>query len=108
MQRFGAVLFLDVMPNHWNTAVSTKHDGAPPTATRQRWATQAPPCRLGFVIFLLANAVLFIRPSDLFESLRDLPIYNYFIIAAALASIPVIAPQFSSRAFKSQPAIFCV
>ena len=55
----------------------------------QRAAAAAPSCALGFVFFLLVNAVLFIRPAELVPSLEDLPVYELLIVTCLLLSLPV-------------------
>src|SRR5687768_14057786 len=63
---------------------------------------------LGFKLFLLLNAVLFIRPAELLPSLEGLPIYNVVMVACVLASLPVLLRQLSWSHLRSQPGVLCV
>src|SRR5687767_7736029 len=72
----------------------------PQTAVRQEPARElaaVPPkaagSTLGFVLFLLVNAVLFIRPAEVFPSLQALPIYEVLILGALVTSLPVVIRQ---------------
>lgn len=67
-----------------------------------------PRCRLGFFLFLLVNATLFIRPAEIFAPLEAWPIYNYVIIAALLASLPVVLPELSFKSLSERPWTLCV
>lgn len=51
--------------------------------------------RAGFVLFILVNAALFIRPADAMTSLEGLPLYEALIVSCLLVSLPAIAGQFA-------------
>src|SRR5690349_2170625 len=65
-------------------------------------------CGIGFALFLLLNAVLFIRPAEIFPSLLGLPIYEVVIVACIAASWPVIVEQLSPAAIAARPGTLFV
>jgi O-antigen ligase len=64
--------------------------------------------RLAFALFLLLNAVLFIRPAELFTAFEGLPIYNVVMVACILTGLPQLLKQLSWSNFRSNPTVFCV
>jgi O-antigen ligase len=75
-------------------------EAAPAAAAGQR-ASGA--CKAGFVLFILVNAVLFIRPADLLPSLEGAPFYEILIVLAALASLPVLIDQLTQARLLARP-----
>lgn len=65
-------------------------------------------CRLGFALFILVNAALFVRPADIVEGWEGLQIYQYLIIACLLASLPVVIPQLKWSSLRKNPITLCV
>jgi putative inorganic carbon (HCO3(-)) transporter len=63
---------------------------------------------VAFVLFLLVNAALFIRPGELFQDWADVPVYQMLIICCALAALPAIADQLRPSALRVQPITVCV
>src|ERR1051325_270562 len=61
-----------------------------------------------FFLFILANALLFIRPSELIPELHAVEIYRYFIVACLAVSLPVVAGQMSLRHAGVPPIVTCV
>jgi hypothetical protein len=61
-----------------------------------------------FFLFLLANAMLFIRPSELVAELAAVEIYRWFILACLLVSLPAAIKQFSLRFPGVPPVVSCV
>jgi O-antigen ligase len=73
--------------------------GATPTASNP----------LAFGLFLLLNAVLFVRPSELVPDLETVPIYQIVILACLAASLPtVLFSVLSARSLTEQPITLCV
>jgi O-antigen ligase len=73
--------------------------GATPTASNP----------LAFGLFLLLNAVLFVRPSELVPDLATVPIYQIVILACLAASLPtVLFSVLSARSLTEQPITLCV
>jgi len=61
-----------------------------------------------FFLFILANALLFIRPSELIPELYAVEIYRYFILACLAVSLPVVLQQFVTRFAGVPPIAACV
>ena len=62
----------------------------------------------GYVLLLLAHASMFLRPSELFPSVAELPFFQIFIVGALLSALPVLGQQLSSRSLRSNPGVLCV
>jgi O-antigen ligase len=63
---------------------------------------------VGFFLFLLLNATLFIRPAEIVPALLEQPIYLVLILTcAAVVFIPVIS-QLSIEALRRRPITVCV
>src|SRR5947209_564283 len=70
---------------------------APPLA-------QAPPRdSVGFALFLVLNATLFVRPAEVVPALLGWEIYQALILLCLLASFPAILAQLQARALESRP-----
>ncbi|MEO6807848.1 MAG: O-antigen ligase family protein, partial [Isosphaeraceae bacterium] len=61
-----------------------------------------------FLLFILVNAALFIRPSEVVEALRAVPVYNILILLCLAASIGPILALTSDRGPRREPSILCV
>lgn len=61
-----------------------------------------------FGLFLLVNAMLFIRPAEFQPALLGLPIYEVCILACLAVSYPVLAAQMTPRALAVRPINACV
>ena len=57
---------------------------------------------------LLANAMLFIRPSELIPELYAVEIYRYVILACLAVSLPLVVQQFAVRYAGVPPIVTCV
>jgi putative inorganic carbon (hco3(-)) transporter len=66
------------------------------------------PSPLGFLLFILVNAVLFIRPAEIIPELKDWPIYEVLIVACLMVSLPAILRRLQPRALAAQPITICV
>ncbi|HEX8523945.1 MAG TPA: O-antigen ligase family protein [Tepidisphaeraceae bacterium] len=82
----------------------TLRAGAPAGAVAR--AVTAPGSNLAFKIFILVNAALFVRPSDLLGS--DLPIYKMLIVLCLAMTFTPIYRALSLKNLKSWPISFCV
>src|ERR1700747_2754991 len=58
---------------------------------------------MGFFLFLLVNATLFIRPSEILPELATLRIYEALILACFAVSFPTVLEQFSGKALATRP-----
>jgi O-antigen ligase len=74
---------------------------AAPPAPRPRHA-------LGFALFLLLNAVLFLRPAETIPALAGLEIYLVVILACLAASFPAVLEQFRPSELERRPITVCV
>ncbi len=61
-----------------------------------------------FFLFLLANALLYIRPSELIADLAAVEIYRWFILACLAVSLPAVVQQLSRRFPGVPPIVTCV
>jgi hypothetical protein len=59
------------------------------------------------VLFLVLNAVLFIRPADLIAEIGDWPLYEVLILATLALSLPAIRQQFGARDKALKPINVC-
>lgn len=61
-----------------------------------------------FFLFIIANALLFIRPSELVADLAAIEIYRWFILACLAVSVPVVFQQITTRYPGVPPIVACV
>jgi O-antigen ligase len=73
-----------------------------------RARTAAPGYGLGFVLFLVVNATLFVRPAEIVPALLGLEIYLVLILACFAVSFPAVLEQLTGRALESRPVTVCV
>jgi O-antigen ligase len=75
-------------------------------------STAAPPAapgyRVGFFLFLLVNAALFVRPADVVRDLQGWEIYQYLILACFAFSCPAVLASLSPSKLESRPIDLCV
>jgi O-antigen ligase len=71
-------------------------------------AQRSPGYTLGFALFLLVNVILFVRPSELFASLAEVPIYEIVIVPCLVFSLPVVLEQLWPGTLAERPVTFCV
>jgi hypothetical protein len=63
---------------------------------------------LAFVLFLLLNATLFLRPAEIIPALMDKPIYEVLILGSLVAAFPRVLEQLSARSLIDRPISACV
>jgi hypothetical protein len=63
---------------------------------------------MAYLLFLLANAALFVRPAELFPALGDVQLYLYFIIAAIMCGASGIENQLRATTPVQQPINLCM
>ena len=63
---------------------------------------------LGFALFVLVNAALFVRPGEIVPALLGWEIYQACIIACLLFSFPTVLEQFWPSSLERQPITVCV
>jgi O-antigen ligase len=61
-----------------------------------------------FFLFILVNATLFIRPSELIPELAEIPIYNILIVLNLAVAFPNLVNQFQPGRFAREPVTACV
>jgi putative inorganic carbon (hco3(-)) transporter len=61
-----------------------------------------------FCLFLVLNAVLFVRPTELMGATEVFPVYQIVMACCALAALPVLSRQLAPAAIAARPASFCV
>src|SRR5258708_6048859 len=81
----------------WSSTTSSQV--APRRKTRLRGA---------FVLFVLLNASLFIRPADILPALEGAPIYQVLIIACLFLAMKAVGAQLRSRDLRGRPISVCV
>ena len=58
---------------------------------------------MDFALFILLNAILFIRPSDIVPDLAAVPVYEIVILLCIAVSLPKIVAQLSLKSLQSRP-----
>jgi O-antigen ligase len=74
---------------------------ADPAAARPRHA-------LGFLLFLVVNAALFVRPAEVVPALVGWNIYEFLILACLAASFPAVLEQFRAKSLEDRPVTVCL
>src|SRR2546430_8464131 len=64
--------------------------------------------KIGFFLFILVNAALFLRPSELFPDLGEAPIYEVIIITCLVFSCGAILKLLQPAKLLDQPITLCV
>jgi hypothetical protein len=63
---------------------------------------------MAYPLFILVNAVLFIRPAEIFPGVEGAPIYQASILACLAVAFPRVASQLSFGALSRRPVTFCI
>jgi hypothetical protein len=63
---------------------------------------------MSFVLFLLVNATLFIRPAEIVPALLGVKIYEALILTCIVAAAPEILAYLTRRSLDAQPVTLCV
>lgn len=71
-------------------------------------SVSAPRYALGFGLFILLNAALFLRPAEIVPGMVGLEIYLVIILACCAFSIPAVFEQLTARSLESRPITVCV
>jgi len=84
--------------------------GSPPPAVRAAAEQGAPPesGTAPWVLFILLNATLFLRPAEIVPQLAGLPIYECVILGCLALSLPAVLRQLKYRALVASPITLCV
>jgi O-antigen ligase len=62
---------------------------------------------LGFFLFILLNATMFVRPQELFTALGELPIYNAIMLACLAVSALAVCGQLTPDSLSKNPINAC-
>jgi putative inorganic carbon (hco3(-)) transporter len=62
---------------------------------------------LRFALFVLVNAMLYIRPAEFHPALLELPVYEVCILACLTASYPALLALMSPSALAERPIVAC-
>ena len=63
---------------------------------------------MDFILFLLVNLTLFVRPGEIIPGLEGLPIYNYLILATLASALPQVAEHLRPERLAREPITACV
>jgi hypothetical protein len=63
---------------------------------------------VAFALFIILNAVLFVRPAEIVQPLEGLPIYELLILACFVAAGGRLLRQFSFESLTTRPVAVCV
>jgi O-antigen ligase len=77
-----------------------------PALARPRAAVA--PCWAGFVLFMVANFLLIVRPTELVPALLGLELYQATILLCLAASFPVVVEQLQPRRLEREPLTVCL
>jgi hypothetical protein len=61
-----------------------------------------------FFLFVILNGVLFLRPTELVEPLREVPLYAITLLCCLAVSAPVLLEQLTTRSLRTNPTTVCV
>jgi hypothetical protein len=61
-----------------------------------------------FGLFILVNALLFVRPGDMIPDMADVQLYQYAILVCLLVSLPNVLTMLSQLAPVVRPILLCV
>ena len=64
--------------------------------------------RMGFFLFLMVNALLFIRPGDMYPALRALHLYELSMLGCLAICLPWMLPQFKTASLRARPITACI
>jgi hypothetical protein len=81
---------------------------APLVADRLSRPEVPPRYSLGFLLFLVVNAMLFVRPAEIVPALLGWQIYLVSILLCLALSFPAVLEQLQFRLLASQPISLCV
>jgi hypothetical protein len=63
---------------------------------------------VGFALFLLVNALLLLRPVEVFPALGELHLYEVAIVACFILSLPRLIGELGGRGLASDPRFLCM
>jgi hypothetical protein len=63
---------------------------------------------MDFLLFLLVNAALFIRPAEVIPGMQDIELYKLLIIPCLVVALPAVLEQFQADKLAARPLTVCV
>src|SRR5262245_35168337 len=63
---------------------------------------------MSYFLFLLVNAVLFLRPAEIFPEVRSISFYEYLILGCLVFALPEVLRTLFAQPLDSQPITMCV
>src|SRR5262245_23650106 len=83
---------------------------APPLPGPAPAATPAAPPhnRVGFFLFLLVNAVVFVRPAEVFVAVLEERVYLILILACLVCSLPAFLVRLTRGLGREHPITLCL
>jgi hypothetical protein len=63
---------------------------------------------MAYFLFLLVNAALFLRPTELIPQLEDKPLYEMFIVPCLVIALPRVVSQLTPQSLYENPITACV
>ena len=63
---------------------------------------------MGFLLFLLLNVILFVRPTELVPELENVRAYEFLTVLCLAVAAPGVAHQFSPRMLQDRPITLCL
>jgi O-antigen ligase len=79
---------------------------APPGVSRKSAAASRH--AVGFLLFILLNAVLFVRAGEIVPGAEGWHIYECLILACFAVSFPAVLAQFTAKSLEERPITVCV
>lgn len=80
----------------------------PASGSRPAWGPLPAPYGPAFLVFLVLNAVLFVRPAEIVPALLGLNIYLVVIVVCLLCAFPVLLEQLMPQSLETRPITVCV
>jgi hypothetical protein len=63
---------------------------------------------MAFILFVLVNAALFLRPAEVVPGMQDVELYKFLIIPCLLCSLPAVLEQLQGERLAGRPITVCV
>jgi O-antigen ligase len=63
---------------------------------------------MDFVLFILVNATLFLRPAEVVPGMEDVQLYTYLIVPCLLLALPAVLEQLRGDVLVRRPVTVCV
>ncbi len=92
------------IPKHCYPQPGVAFQASAPCGAERR----APGYLVGFIIFMLVNATLFLRPTEIFPEYFYAQTYLVLILVCLAFSIPCVIKQLAPAALMAQPVTVCV